>query len=134
MENTPPTAPPPPNSVGTSEDKTVAIISYLTLVGFIIALVMYGTNKTFLGAFHLRQCLGLILVGIGGWIGLVVVNLILVFIPVVGPILALLLFWCFGLGVFVLWLIGLLAAINGECKPVPVVGAQFQQWFAGAFK
>lgn len=135
MENTPPSASPPqPTSVGTAEDKTIAIVSYLTLLGFLIALIMYSSNKTVLGAFHLRQCLGLILAGIGGWIGIIIVNLILVFIPVIGPIVALLLFWCFGLTMVVFWIIGLLAAINGECKPVPLVGEQFQKWFAGAFK
>ena len=34
----------------TSEDgKTIAIISYITLIGWIIALVMHQSNKTSLG-------------------------------------------------------------------------------------
>ena len=28
------------------EDKTVAIIAYITLIGFIVAIVMHGSNKT----------------------------------------------------------------------------------------
>jgi len=28
---------------------------------------------------------------------------------------------------------GLISAINGQQKPLPVVGAHFQKWFAGAF-
>ena len=37
------------------------------------------------------------------------------------------------LGFFVLWLMGLLAAINGQQKPAPVLGENYQRWFAGAF-
>ncbi len=40
------------------EDKTVAIVAYLTLIGFIIAIILNGQKKTALGAFHLRQMLG----------------------------------------------------------------------------
>ena len=54
---------------------------------------------------------------------------VLVFIPFVG--------WLLGLGAWfgllALWIIGLLAAINGEQKPVPVLGTHFQNWFGHAF-
>jgi len=36
---------------------------------------------------------------------------------------------CLSVALFVLWIIGLIAAVQGEEKPVPVLGAQFQQWF-----
>lgn len=99
------------------ENKQVAIIAYFTLIGFIIALVMHGneSNKNELGAFHLRQMLGL-------WL----CSLVTSFIPLVNLIGFI--FW------FVLWIIGLIAAINGEKKPVPIVGNLFQQWFANTFK
>ena len=108
-----------------SEDKTTAIVSYLTLIGFIVAVIMHGSKKTRLGAFHLRQSLGLMLTSIV--VG--VAATILAFIPFVG--------WLAGVaawvGILVLWIMGLLAAINGEQKPVPVVGIHFQQWFGTAF-
>ena len=107
------------------EDKTVAILSYLTLIGFIVAIVMHSSNKTSLGAFHLRQCLGLILASIAAAIGATIIA----FIPFVGWIVA----PCIWLGFFVLWVMGLLAAINGKKEPMPILGAQFQQWFSGAF-
>jgi len=128
--DTPSTTPPPAAS---TEDKTVAIIAYITLVGFIIALIMHGSKKTQIGAFHLRQVLGLILTSIVGWIGVAVVAMILVFIPVVGPIVAALLWFGFGVGLLVLFIMGLIAAINGQQKPMPVVGPYFAKWFAGAF-
>lgn len=108
-----------------SEDKTTAIVSYLTLIGFIVAVIMHGSKKTRLGAYHLRQSLGLMLTSIV----VAVLATILAFIPFVG--------WLAGVaawvGIFVLWVMGLLAAINGELKPVPVVGIHFQQWFGSAF-
>ena len=42
--------------------KTVAIVCYFTLIGWIVALVMHSNNKTSLGAFHIRQMLGLMLI------------------------------------------------------------------------
>jgi hypothetical protein len=34
-----------------------------------------------------------------------------------------------GIGVLILWIIGLIGAIKGEEKPVPLLGEQFQEWF-----
>lgn len=116
--------PPPPAPAG--EDKTVAIISYLTIIGFIIAIVMHGSKKTQLGKFHLRQNLGLIVVGVG----LMIVNFILAFIPIIGWLLSMVL----SIGLLVLWVMGLISALNGQTKPLPVVGEKFQAWFGSAFE
>jgi uncharacterized membrane protein len=115
----PPTAP-------AGEDKTIAIISYLTIIGFIIAIVMHGSKKTQLGKFHLRQNLGLIVVGVA----LMIANIILAFIPIIGWLISLAL----SIGLLVLWVMGLISAINGQTKPLPVVGEKFQGWFGSAFE
>ena len=108
-----------------TEDKTTAVVSYLTLIGFVVAVLMHSTKKTRLGAYHLRQSLGLMLSAIA----VAFCVAIMAFIPFVG--------WLAGLaawlGLLALWVMGLLAAINGEEKPVPVVGDHFQKWFANAF-
>lgn len=109
------------------EDTTVAIISYLTLIGWVIALVMHnGENKTKLGAFHIRQSLGLMILMFAIWI----VAIIFVFIPFIGLVINLLL-W---LGMLGLWIMGLIAAVNGQEKPIPGIGPMFQTWFAGLAK
>jgi uncharacterized membrane protein len=105
-----PPAPPPPAA---NEDKTVAILSYITLIGFIAAIVIHSNKKTQLGAFHLRQTLGLFLTSLLG------------IIPFLG--------WLVLLFVFVLWIIGLISAIKGEMKPVPLLGPLYQKWFGNAF-
>jgi len=107
----PATATPPPMTGG--EDKTVAIVAYLTLIGFLVAIIIHSNKKTKLGAFHLRQTLGLLLTSLVCIIPLL--NLIL--IPIV----------------LVLWIFGLIAAINGQMKPMPVVGPLYQQWFGTTF-
>lgn len=125
--NTPaPTTPPPPTTppapTGQAEDKTVAIVSYLHLIGFIIAIVIHNGKKTKLGAFHLRQTLGLFITQF--------CTMLLLVIPILGWIA----FPLVMLGLFVLWIMGLIAAINGQMKPMPVVGPLYQKWFGTTFE
>ncbi len=109
-----PIAPPAsaPPAAGT-EDKTVAIVSYITIFGFIAAIVINSNKKTQLGAFHLRQMLGLILTGL------------LMVIPLLNILI--------GICLLVLWIMGLMSAINGQMKPVPLLGGMYQKWFGNAF-
>jgi uncharacterized membrane protein len=124
--DTPPLATPVAAPAG--EDRTVAILTYITIIGFIIAIVMHSSKKSALGAFHLRQGLGLFLTAVVGWIPCA----ILAVIPVVG--LLMIVVWpALCIGLFVLWLLGLIAAVNGQQKPMPVLGEHYQKWFAGAF-
>ncbi len=109
-----------------TEDKTVAIIAYITLIGFIIAIIMHGNNKTKLGAFHIRQSLGIIVYAIAA----TVVGLILAFIPFLGFIISIAL----NLSILAAWIMGLVGAASGEMKPLPVVGEMFQKWFEGVAK
>lgn len=114
--------PPPAAAVATStEDKTVAILSYITLIGFIIALVMHGSNKTKLGAYHLRQTLGFVVTGFA--VGFIMI------IPILGWLIALIAWPVF----LVLWIMGIISAVNGQMKPVPLIGEHYQKWFANSF-
>ena len=110
------------NSQSSDNGKTVAIISYFTLLGWIIALILHNGNKTRLGAYHLRQTLGLMVIVISVFIFGYILNLI-PFGGLIGSGL--------NLGLFVFWILGLISAINGQEKPIPVVGDLFQKWFAG---
>jgi uncharacterized membrane protein len=114
-----------PSPAVASEDKTVAILSYITLIGFIAAIIIHTNKKTKLGAFHLRQMLGFFLT----WIAVVVCQFVLVIIPVLGWLMILALY----ISMLVLWIMGLIAAINGQMKPMPVVGPLYQKWFGTTF-
>ena len=119
-----PSAPAAPAASAT-EDRTVAILSYVTIIGFIIAIVMHSSKKTALGSFHLRQVLGLFLTGVAFW----PCAIILIFIPILGW-LAILLGW---LALVALVIMGFIGAVTGQQKPVPVLGQHYQKWFANAF-
>ncbi len=108
--------------VNPNESKTIALISYLTIIGWIIAFVMNGNNKTSLALFHLRQSAFLMLLAVG----LYTIQFFLLFIPHIGWMLSTL-FGILGLGLFILWIMGLITAINGEEKPLPVFGNRIQQ-------
>ncbi|OUQ27404.1 hypothetical protein B5E77_07685 [Lachnoclostridium sp. An131] len=81
------------------DKKTTSIVAYITWIGLIIAFCA-GDKE---GAkFHLNQALVIFLFGL------------LVWIPCLGQI------W--GIFIIVCWIMGLIAAINQEEKPVPLIG------------
>lgn len=97
--------------------KDIAIISYLTVIGLVIAFVMNNEKKEPFAKFHIRQSLGIVLTSLA----LGIVNII----PILGWIISI-------IGFFVLlymWLVGLLNAINGKEKVVPILGDKFSEWF-----
>lgn len=94
-----------------------AIIAYLTVIGLIIAFVMNSEKKDTFTSYHIRQSLGIMLTGLA--IG--IINII----PVIGWIISI-------LGFFVMlymWIMGLLSAINGTEKPIPLLGKKYAEWF-----
>tara|TARA_R110000772_G_scaffold53800_4_gene123032 strand:+ start:736 stop:1065 length:330 start_codon:yes stop_codon:yes gene_type:complete len=104
-------------SVSSSDNgKTVAVISYITPIGWIIAFIMNNNDKTDFGSFHIRQSLGIFL----AWFLLGIINSYLS-IPLLG--------WIVEIGLIVFCILGLLGAIQGEKKLVPLLGVQFQEWF-----
>ncbi|MEO5891350.1 MAG: hypothetical protein ABIQ31_13945 [Ferruginibacter sp.] len=102
--------------------KTAAIVSYLTLIGWLISyFAIHSPNKTSLGSYHLRQTLFLMICAVGYQVVIMIVTAI---IPFLGIFLSI-----GGLAFLVLWIIGLIAAINGEEKPMPIIGAKAQELF-----
>lgn len=104
--------------------KTTAIVGYITIIGWLIAyFAMHQNNKTSLASYHLRQTLLLFICAICYQIVVTVVTLA---IPFVGLILSIA-----SLGFLVLWIMGLISAINGEEKPMPLIGEKAQELFKG---
>lgn len=110
--------------------KLVGILSYLTLLGWIAAIILYQTdedNQTELAAFHLRQSLGLFLTGAAIYPAI----MILMVIPIIGWLLAVLGMPIVGLTLFVFWVIGFIASLNGKQKKVPLLGEFYQDVLSG---
>lgn len=102
------------------EGKTIAIVSYLTYIGTIIAFILNNEKKNEFAAFHLRQAIGLGII-------FLLVELLTAF-SFHGIFKTI--FYIF---LLVLWFIGLIGAINGEYKKVPILGDAFQEWFKNYF-
>lgn len=101
----------------TSEEKNIAIIAYITIIGLIIAFVMNNDKKAVFSTFHIKQSLGLALTGLAlGVVGMV-------------PILGWLVSFFGALALLYLWIMGLMNAINGKQKPVPWLGEKYEEWF-----
>ncbi len=103
----------------TVEDgKTMAIISYITWIGTIVAFIMNNDKKNSFAAFHIRQMIGLSLLSIALSVILRFANL-----GLAGSAI--------GLFPFVLWVIGFIGVVQGQEKSVPLLGDMFQDWFKG---
>lgn len=101
------------------DGKQIGMIAYLTVIGLIIAFVMNSEKKSEFAQYHIRQMLGLFVSGVA--IGLIGI------IPFLGWLVVI-------VGVFVLfymWVMGLIAAINGQMEPMPILGKKYEEWFAG---
>lgn len=99
------------------EGKTMALIAYITIFGLLIAYITNNDKKNPFTAYHIRQSLGLGLTGIA----LMIVN----WLPYIGWLIGMI----GGIALLVLWVLGLVNAINGKEEPIPVVGSYFEQWF-----
>ncbi len=89
--------------------RTRAIVAHLTLIGWIIAFIVNSNEKHEFATFHLRQTLGIYLIGIVlGWV------------PVFG--------WICNIILFAFWLLSFIYALQGQQKTIPF-GEYFQDWF-----
>ncbi len=102
------------------DEKTTGIVTYLTLIGWIIAFVT-RKEKTEYTSFHIRQMLGLIVINIA-------ISVIAFAVGMAMPKMAMI-FNILYLFPLVLWIIGFMGALNNEKKLVPVLGDKFQEWF-----
>lgn len=106
------------NNFNINEGKTIAIISYMTWIGTLIAFIMNNDKRNQFAAFHIRQMIGLSIFSLG--------NTFLLSSYVSDWTTSLV-----SIGLFILWIIGLIGATRGEKKSVPLVGDIFQDWFKG---
>ncbi|MDP5027529.1 MAG: hypothetical protein NWQ14_04830 [Flavobacterium sp.] len=101
----------------TEQGKQTAIVSYLTIIGSIIAIFMnQEENRTEFASFHIRQALGIFL------------TFFLLGYPIgyFDNWMVSASFWIF---IFILWIYGFLTCLNNETKTVPFLGELFQKVF-----
>lgn len=96
--------------------KSTAIVSYILIVGVLIAMSMNSETKNRYASFHIRQALGLSLtfIALGSLVGYFNSPMITISM------------WIF---VSILWSYGFITAIKGNMMPIPLLGKWFQKWF-----
>lgn len=101
----------------TESGKTAAIVAYITIIGTIIAFFINNERKHPFASFHIRQALGVH----------ITFYLLGAFVSIFDSWMISAPFYVF---IFVLWGYGLVTAIQGEQKEVPLMGNNFQKWFS----
>ena len=100
-----------------SKNTSMAAVAYFL---FFVPLLTDAKDDPFV-KFHVKQGLLLLILGII----VSIFNSIIGRIPFIGWIVSFVL----GVGMFVLWLLGLMNALNGKQEPVPVVGQYAEKFF-----
>ena len=101
-----------------SEGKGLAIVSYLAVIGIIIAYFMNNDKKNPFTSFHIRQSIGL-------WLMFHLLGFVASSFDSWSVSSAFYIFFS------VLFIYGLIGAIGGKAQTVPLLGEQFQKWFSG---
>jgi uncharacterized membrane protein len=120
------------NVTATDNGKNVGIISYITIIGWLIAyFAMHNEKKTELGSYQLRQTLLLYIIYFGVQIiwRAIIVSLFftsLTMISLAGTIMMIV-----NILFFIVWIIGFIGAVNGQKKPMPLIGDKAQTMFPG---
>lgn len=100
------------------EGKNIAIVSYITIIGSFIALIMNNEKKNAFANFHIRQALGIFVTFFAfGY-----------FISYFDSWMITSAFWVF---IFILWIYGFLGALDGKMSVVPIIGEFYQKLFKG---
>ena len=111
-----------PARTGGMADNVAGLLAYITIIPAIIFLVMEPYNKNRFVRFHSFQNLffavGLVVL----WIAFTILSMVLAFIPILGHIVILLLWFVLCIGGFVVWIILLLKANQGQMWKLPVIG------------
>ena len=115
-------APASASSGGGLADNVAGMLAYITIIPPILFLLIEPYNKNKFIRFHCFQHLFLIAGFFVAWIGLMILSIVLAFIPVLGHIVAFLLWLGLGLGGFILFILLLVKAYQGQKWKIPYIG------------
>jgi uncharacterized membrane protein len=121
---TAPAPAPAPAAASTAgmQDNVAGMLAYITIIPAIIFLVVEPYNKNRFIRFHSFQNLFLHGAAMVGWISLLILSAVLAFIPILGHLVAFLLWMALSVGLLVVWIILLIKANGGQMYKLPVIG------------
>ena len=94
------------SSSDVNKNKTMGVLAY-----FLFFLPLVAAKDSKFAMFHANQSLILLILSVAS-----------AFVGGMIPVLGALIQMVVSLGVFVLWIMGIVSAANGETKPLPVIG------------
>ena len=103
------------------DNKTVSIVSYITIIGWLIAYLVGKDKLDALSKYHLRQSLGLAIVA---FIFGIVINILVVISPFLGML------GIVNIAFLILMIIGIINANSEQMKPLPIIGKYFEDKFS----
>ena len=111
-----------PASTGAMADNVAGMLAYITIIPAIIFLVLEPYNKSRFVRFHCFQNIFLHVAALVLWIGLFIVSAVLAFIPILGHLVAFLLWMLLSIGILIIWIVLLLKANQGQMWKLPIIG------------
>ena len=103
-------------------NKTLSIVSYITLIGWLIAYFSGKESADSLLKYHLRQSFGIMVTSIVVNVALSILTSIVPALSILGIIV--------GVAFLALLIIGIINASNEAQKPLPIIGKIFEDKFA----
>lgn len=101
-------------------NKTLSIVSYITIIGWLIAYFSGKDTADSLLKYHLKQSLGLFIVNLIFSVALIIVATVFPFLSFLSIV---------GYAFWALIIIGIINANNEKEKPIPVIGKFFEDKF-----
>src|ERR1700731_2926060 len=109
-------------AAGGMTDNVAGMLAYVTFIPAIIFLVVEPYNKSRFVRFHAFQNIFLHVAGLVLWIALFILSAVLAFIPILGHLVAFLLWMVLSVGLLVVWIMLLIKANQGQMWKLPVIG------------
>jgi uncharacterized membrane protein len=103
-------------------DNVAGMLAYVTIIPAILFLVLEPYNKNRFIRFHSFQSIFFAVGWIALWIGVMIISAVLAFIPILGHLIALLMWMVISIGFFIVWIILLIKANQGQMYKLPIIG------------
>jgi uncharacterized membrane protein len=118
------------SGTGLEPNLAAALTYLLTWVTGIIFLVVEKDNEYV--RFHAKQAIAFGVAAVAVWIGLTIFFAVMAFLPIIGGIVAGLLstlvWFTFGIGFLVIWIVLMVKAYQGQRYDLPVLGDLVKNW------
>jgi uncharacterized membrane protein len=115
-----------------TRDNFLGACAYSTFLPALAFLLLDRYRRNWFVRFHSVQCLLLWLVSVAAAVLVRVLTLLLLFIPMIGPLLAVLFVTIAALAALFLWIVLVVKALQGERFALPLIGGMAEKYSAPA--